>query len=79
MLNFNGTSDILWRNTATGANTLWLSGDSATGQGVATVAHQNWMIMGTGDFDGNDKADILWRNVVTGADTIWKSGSSATV
>ena len=75
----NGTSDILWRNTATGANTIWKSGNNATVQAVATVANQDWQITGTGDFDGNGKADILWRNVVTGADTIWKSGSSATV
>ena len=75
----DGKSDILWRNTATGANTIWKTGNIATAQAVATIADQAWKVMGTGDFDGDGKADILWRNATTGANTIWKSGSSGAV
>jgi hypothetical protein len=75
----DGKADILWRNSATGANTIWKSGDSAAVQAVASVANLDWKVTATGDFDGDNKADILWRNSATGADTVWKSGNNATV
>ena len=75
----DGKSDILWRNTATGADVIWKSGNSATTQAVAGVANQDWKIVGTGDFNFDGKSDILWRNTATGANTIWKSGNNLTV
>jgi Ca2+-binding RTX toxin-like protein len=80
-LDFNGDgkSDILWRNTATGANTVWQSGSSTAVQAVASLADQNWKVAGTGDFDGNGTSDILWRNTATGANSIWKAGNNTTV
>jgi Ca2+-binding RTX toxin-like protein len=75
----DGKSDILWRNTATGADAIWKGGDGATVQTVTAVANQDWKVVGTGDFNGDGKADILWRNSATGSDTIWKGGDSAAV
>jgi hypothetical protein len=74
----NGLDDLLWRNSATGANKVWKAASSATTQGVATVADPNWTIAGTGDFNGDGKTDVLWRNVYTGANTIWLSANSQT-
>jgi hypothetical protein len=75
--NGDGTSDILWRNTATGVQAAWLGANNATAQGLVTLADQNWKVAGIGDFDGDKKSDILWRNTTTGVNTVWKSGNNA--
>jgi len=71
---FNGDrkSDILWRNNATGENTIWLM-NGATLSAVSTnaLADLNYGIAGTGDFNGDGKADILWHNRATGENAIW--------
>ena len=72
--NGDGKSDLLWRNTSTGADVIWRSASNTSTQAVAAVADQNWKIAGTGDFNGDGAADILWRNASTGADTIWRGG-----
>src|SRR2546429_316262 len=66
-------SDIAWRNSATGQNSLWLmNGLTIAAEGFITIlADQAWQVKGIGDFDGNGKADILWRNLSTGENTIW--------
>jgi len=76
--NGDGTADLLWRNTSTGADALWLSANSGAAQSLATVADQNWKMMGAGDFNGDGRSDIVWRNVATGANSIWRSGNYAT-
>jgi len=69
----DGKSDILWHNSATGENLLWLMNGAAIASAVSSNAMTdlNWGIAGTGDFDGDGKADILWRNRATGEDAIW--------
>ena len=76
--NGDGKSDLVWRNVSTGADAIWLSGNSATKQSVATIADPNWKIAGAGDFNGDGKSDLLWRNGSTGDDSIWLSGNNAT-
>src|SRR5207249_9634108 len=69
-MDFDGDckSDILWRNSATGKDYLWLmNGLTIVSQGsLNTVDDQAWQVQGIGDFDGDGKADILWRNTATG-------------
>src|SRR2546423_15681296 len=68
-MDFDGDckSDVLWRNSATGEDFLWLmNGRIATGGSLRTVDDPAWQIKGTGDFDGGGKADILWGNAGTG-------------
>jgi CHRD domain-containing protein/VCBS repeat protein/FG-GAP repeat protein len=69
----DGKADILWRNSSTGENYVYLmNGTAIAGEGsLRTVADKNWQIAGTGDFDGDGKADILWRNVSTGENYIF--------
>src|SRR2546422_1001633 len=64
----SGKSDILWRNSSTGQNVLWLMNGAtvASAPALATVADLNWTIAGARDFNGDGKADILWRNKSTG-------------
>ncbi|HET7766797.1 MAG TPA: FG-GAP-like repeat-containing protein [Burkholderiales bacterium] len=69
----DGKSDILWRNSATGANLLWLMNGTSIANPVPINAMPDlaWAIAATGDFDGDGKADILWRNGTTGQNAIW--------
>jgi len=76
--NADGKSDVIWRNSSTGANTIWLSGSKATQQKMTTIASQAWKVVGVGDFNGDGKSDIFWRNTSTGAHRIWLSGSKTT-
>src|SRR5438034_477197 len=74
-MDFDGDckSDVLWRNSATGEDYVWLMNGRtiATGGSLTTVGDPAWQIQGTGDFDGDGKADILWRNAVTGQNYIY--------
>jgi hypothetical protein len=74
----DGKSDLVWRNSRTGANVIWRAADSARTQAVATLAVPAWQIAGSGDFNGDHRADLVWRNLQTGANAIWLSGNSAT-
>jgi chitodextrinase len=77
--NGDGRSDILWRNSTTGENVIWLMNSAAISSSVtfATVADPNWSIAGVGDFNGDGKSDILWRNRATGENTIWLMNGAA--
>ncbi len=74
----DGKSDILWRNSSTGADTIWKSGNSATQLAVATETNQAWQVAGVGDFQGDGKADVLWRHATTGQTYLYNSGNAAT-
>ena len=77
----DGKADILWRNTASGLNYLYLmDGTSVTSSGVInTVADLNWQIKGVADFNGDGKADILWRNIASGLNYLYlMDGTSVT-
>jgi peptidyl-Asp metalloendopeptidase len=72
---FNGDhkSDILWRNTVTGKNAIWLSGNRTTMQAVESV-DAAWVVAAVGDFNADGRSDIVWRNPITGANVLWPSG-----
>jgi len=74
-------TDILWRNTATGQNAIWMMNGTATATGTgyaASMTDLNWKIAGVGDFNGDGKSDILWRNSATGQNAIWMMNGTAT-
>ncbi len=73
----NGTSDILWRNSISGENSIWNDGDNTSVTTLANLGDQNWKVVGTGDYNGDGQSDILWRNSSTGENSIWKSANSA--
>jgi cysteine-rich repeat protein len=76
--NGDGRSDILWRNSSTGADVIWLTANAATSQSTTGVTALEWKIVGKGDFNGDGKADVVWRNGGNGTNAIWLSGNAAT-
>jgi hypothetical protein len=66
-------ADILWRNSSTGENYVYLmNGSAIAGEGyLRTVADQDWQVAGVGDFNGDGKDDILWRNASSGENYIY--------
>src|SRR5439155_5752202 len=70
----DGKADVLWRNSSTGENYLYFMDGTTikpTEGYLRTVADQNWLVAGVGDFDGDGKDDILWRNQLTGENYIY--------
>jgi hypothetical protein len=71
--NFDGKSDILWRDTS-GNVAIWeMNGTAILNQASSSVANvpTNWSIAGTGDFNGDGMSDILWRDG-SGNVAIWE-------
>jgi len=67
----DGKTDILWRDTATGAVSIWLmNGATIAGGGTFATMPASWSIAATGDFDDDGKTDILWRNA-NGDVAVW--------
>jgi hypothetical protein len=68
-----GVSDILWRNLSSGQVDIWDGGDVNAAHSIGVVnPGDGWTLVGTGDFNGDNRADIVWRNV-NGLITIWPS------
>jgi serine protease len=69
----DGRSDILWRNSSSGENYLYvMSGLAIASEGyLRTVPVLDWQIVAMGDFDGDGDADLLWRNAATGENYVY--------
>ncbi len=68
----DGGSDLLWRNTATGENVIWLmDGTAYRANAVLSTVDADWEIVGAGDFNGDRKPDIVWHHKVTGDNVVW--------
>ena len=66
--------DILWRNSSTGANAVWLMSGSQTVGGtldLPALPGSAYRVGGTADFNADGFTDIVWRNQSTGQNAIW--------
>jgi len=73
----DGTSDILWQNTTTGALDDWrmVNGSWAASVDLGSRGPE-WRVAGVGDFDHDGTSNILWQNVNTGAVDEWRMANS---
>jgi hypothetical protein len=72
-VNRDGHIDFVWRNYATGENSIWLM-NGTTVQAhplIAPITDLNWRIEAAADFNQDGMMDIVWRNVVTGQNGLW--------
>jgi uncharacterized delta-60 repeat protein len=79
--NLDGYTDIVWRNTVNGSNSIWYLGGTSgiekqSDQFIDSVGDQSWNIVGSGDFNGDSEADLLWRNSVTSQVSVWSLGGT---
>lgn len=57
----NGSVDILWYNSQTGAATVWfLQGAAISSTATIGSMPTSWTIAQTGDFEGSGTSDIAW-------------------
>ncbi len=75
--NGDGKSDVVWRQSSTGAVVVWLMNGSEieTNSLVATPGLE-WQIATVGDFNGDGKSDVVWRQSSTGAVVVWLMNGS---
>jgi streptogramin lyase len=75
--NGDGKPDLLWENSTTGDNYIWLM-DGTTFQSSVYLAtlSTDWSIAGTGDFNGDGKTDLVWENASTGDRYFWLMNGS---
>ncbi|MGP1387511.1 MAG: beta strand repeat-containing protein, partial [Thainema sp.] len=71
----DGQDDLVWRNSATGQNSVWfMNGTSRIATAALNpVTEAGWQLQGVGTFQANSarRDDLVWRNQVTGQNSIW--------
>lgn len=83
--NGDGSPDVLWRNSSTGALAVWMLKNNAVIAtqmlSIGSVSDPNWKIVGAGDVDGDGYADIVWQHQTGGWLAVWfmRGASVATV
>jgi hypothetical protein len=73
-MNDDGKTDLLWRNTQTGAVSVWyMNGTARVGGGRLSpgVVAPSWRLVAVTDMNYDGKADILWQNTSSGALSVW--------
>jgi len=67
----DGTTDIVWRNDASGETALWLIADGDQAQGTIAMTDGQWRATHIADVDGDGTSDLVWRNALTGETWMW--------
>ncbi|MEO8431547.1 MAG: FG-GAP-like repeat-containing protein [Acidobacteriota bacterium] len=72
-LDASGGTDIIWRNSASGINSIWLMNGTTAANVVPlmSVTDPAWKLVGAGDFNADGKNDLVWRNDSTGLNSLW--------
>jgi uncharacterized repeat protein (TIGR01451 family) len=73
--NHDGQTDLLWRNTATQALTIWtMNGTQQIGTLTPSPDHAadaNWRLVAAQDVSGDGNVDLIWYNVTSGRVVQW--------
>jgi hypothetical protein len=71
--NRDGSADVIFRNTSTGENGMWLLERTTLKAfiGVPYVGDLGWNVEATGDYNRDGSPDLLWRNNTNGEVAFW--------
>lgn len=71
--NKDNKTDILWYNSGTGENAIWIMNGTnfVTSVSLPTNSDVNWAMVAAGDYNGDGQMDIVWRHQVSGQNVIW--------
>lgn len=71
--NNDNRPDLIWRNTVTGANQIWLMNglDCTETVNLEPLDDTNWQLMGSSDLNSDGISDLLWHNMTTGNNQVW--------
>jgi V8-like Glu-specific endopeptidase len=74
--NRDGAMDLLWHETVSGQISYWqmdYAGNVQAGPTLSwtTAESSGWKIVGTGDYNGDNKIDILWHHPTSGQLSVW--------
>ena len=76
--NGDGKRDLVWRNIATGAVTVWtLDGTVLTGSLNYGIVDLAWQLHGVGNYYGDGTPDLVWRHTGTGQVYLWVRDNGA--
>jgi hypothetical protein len=75
--NGDGTSDVFWRDNATGHVGDWLMNNGVPTWHDLGGSGTDHRVAGIGDFNGDGTADIFWRNDASGHTGIWEMHDNA--
>jgi hypothetical protein len=71
-INGDGTADLVWRDTGSGAVAMWfMSGSDILSSGFAGGMSAEWQIVAIGDVNADGKADLICRNTTSGLVSVW--------
>jgi hypothetical protein len=73
--NNDGHADILFHHQRTGALSVWIMNRMTLTRGQAvspgSVPDTNWKVIGTADFNRDNRPDLLWQHIRTGTLAVW--------
>ncbi len=71
-INGDGTADLVWRDTSSGAVALWfMNGTNIFSSGFPGGISAEWQIAAVGDVNADGKADVIWQDTTSGLVAIW--------
>jgi subtilisin-like proprotein convertase family protein len=68
--NADGKSDVTWKNSGSGATSLWLMNGTTYSSYLTVVDAPTWSVTQTGDLSGDGKTDLVWRSA-SGSTAVW--------
>lgn len=71
--NYDGNTDLVWRNSVTGDNAVWFMNGAAfaSASDLPRVSDPSWEIRSVADFNNDGLMDLLWRNRISGDNVVW--------
>jgi subtilisin-like proprotein convertase family protein len=75
--------DLLWRHDISGENVLWYLDEAVLRDGEfttpAVLTDVRWKMVGTHDFNNDNRTDILWRHSTSGENVVWLMNKNALI